>query len=193
MESMESVESIESVDFKRFARLSAVNGSLVAAALGMYVVFLNTVFPLLDLSLLLGLETGIVFSLQSLLGMPVIQQGRILLYTLPSGSPLSIELISECAGVVEMLIFVIMLAVFRGAGRQAKIKGILIFLPVIFAVNILRLAMLYPLAAIGGIESMIGMHYLTWRYGQLAVLLLLFGLWYLAFASRGLKLLLKKG
>ncbi len=186
------MESIESVDFRRLARLSVMNGFLVVVALGLYVVFLNTFFPLFDLSLLLGLEAWIVFSLQSLMGMPVLLHGSILYYTLPSGFPFTIELITECAGVVEMLIFVIMIGVFRGIGMGAKLKGLVVFLPVIFAVNLFRIATLYPLALSIGVESMMTVHSISWQYGQLAVLLLLFGVWYMAFAGSGLKLLLSK-
>jgi exosortase/archaeosortase family protein len=174
---------MDPVDVKRFSWLVVVNGAIVVLALGLYVVFLNTLFPMLDLSILLRIEAAIVAGVQRLLGVPVAVSDLTLRYTPPAGDAFNVELIPECAGVVEMLIFVIMLLVFRGVGWEAKMKGILIFLPVVFVENIARLAVLYPLAVWLGTSSMWSVHSLIWRYGQLLFLLGLFGIWYFRFAA----------
>jgi exosortase/archaeosortase family protein len=185
--------TMDSIDVKRFSWLVVVNGAVVVLALGLYVVFLNNVFPLLDLSGLLRIEAGIVAGVQRLFMIPVSVQDLTLNYFPPSGNNFSIELIPECAGVVEMLIFVIMILVFRGVGREAKIRGILIFLPVIFFENIARLAVLYPMSQWFGVDTMWSLHSFIWHYGQLLILLGLFGIWYLKFASQEISGHLTKG
>jgi len=119
--------------------------------------------------------------------MPVVVEGSTLYYAPPSDQAFYVELIPECAGVVEILIFVIMLTVFRGVGREAKIKGALIFVPVIFVENIARLAVLYPMSVWLGVDAMWSVHSIIWQYGQFAILLLLFGIWYLTLASPGIR------
>ena len=167
------------VDIKRFAFLSAVNGSIVVISLALYLLFLDVVFPYIDFSLLLRGEALIVFGLQKLSGIPVTLDGTTFHYSMVSEKDFYIELIPECLGVAEILLFLIMLAIFRGVGRDAKIRGAVIFVPVIFIENILRLATLYPMAVWLGVDMMWSVHFVIWYYGQFAFLMLLFALWYL--------------
>ena len=175
---------MERLDVRRFVTLSVMNGMIVIMALVLYLVFLNVIFPKLDFTALLWLDSNLVYSIQRLLGIPVELYGTTFNYTMSNGGRFFIELVPECLAVAEMVLFVMMLAVFRGVGRQAKIRGMLIFLPVIFIENIVRLVTLYPLAEILGIHAMWDFHFVWWVFGQFAFLMFLFGAWYLLFARR---------
>jgi len=174
-----------SLDIKRFASLSAQNSLIVLAALAIYALFLNTVYPMLDLSFLANLNANLVYSLQRLFGVPVELDGTTLFYTTGEGS-FYIEIIPECTAVIETLMFIILLAVFRGAGRNAKIRGVIIFVPVIFIENIIRLSTLYAIASYFGIDFMFAVHYHIWLWGQLLFVLALFSIWYMVFARHEL-------
>ena len=49
----------------------------------------------------------------------------------------------------------------------------------LFAENLIRLIMLYPIAIWMGEDSMWIAHYYFWKYGHLAIILTLFGLWFM--------------
>lgn len=177
---------MEDIDMKKFLKVSMGNGLIIIISLFLYLIFLNTIFYLIDFSILLHFEAALILGVQQMLGYPVTLIGTTFYYTPGSVEFLSIELIPECLGVVEMLLFVIMVMVFRGVKNEARIKGIVIFLPIIFIGNIMRLVTLYPLAVMMGVDDMWILHSFVWQYGQLAFLLILFGTWYLTIASPGL-------
>jgi len=177
------MEGFETVDTKRFTILTITNSGIIALAIALYTAFLVFIFPLIDFTVLIRAEAFIIFSIQKLFSVPVTIQDSSLIYSAPFTQGLKIIIIPECLGIAEIVLFLFILAAFRGASNIAKIKGALLFAPVIFAENIIRILLLYPTGVLFGLDTMWDIHYLIWHYGQFALLMIFFAMWYVMFAK----------
>ncbi len=125
-------------------------------------------------------ETDIVYGVQKLLGFPVEITNNIDLNYYSSSfrnGCLSVEISTACVGMHEIVFLSALITGFRGVSRKIKFKWLLILCPVLFVENLIRIIILYPLALQIGEDAMWYSHYIFWKYGHLAIILLIFVLW----------------
>lgn len=122
----------------------------------------------------------ITYFFQNRLGIPVIIDNLSLIYK----NGLNIVMAPGCVGIEQLIFFFFMLSFFIGIDFKTKIKGFLIFAPIIIIANFLRLFMIYPLSLIYSIETTIDIHWFIFTYGQGFFLLLLAVIWYFVFVAR---------
>ena len=128
------------------------------------------------------IETEIVCRIQRALGFPVEIKNNIDLYYYSSAfghGELGMEISTACTGMYEIVFLSALIIGSRGAKIKTKIKWICIFAVFLFIENLVRLITLYPIALWIGEENMWIAHYYFWKYGHLAIILTLFGLWFM--------------
>jgi len=116
----------------------------------------------------------IIYFFQNKTGVEVIIDKVSLIYN----NGLNIEIAPGCVGIEQLIFFFFMLSFFVGTDFKSKIKGFLIFAPIIIIANFLRLFMIYPLSMIYSIETTWNVHWFIFTYGQGFFLLLLAVIWY---------------
>jgi len=165
-----------------FLAFTALNTVILFAGLSLYWVLWGWMATSADLVLLQSGIASIVFSIQNAFGVPItMTSGTSFFYALPEPG-FGVEIIPLCIGLGEMLFFSFLLLFFRGVHWRCKVKGLAIFLPVVFAINIFRLLLLYPLAQAYGVEAMWDIHWHIWKWGMFAVIMALFTVWYMFIA-----------
>jgi len=128
------------------------------------------------------IEAKIVYMIQKALGFPVEIKNSIELYYYSSAfkhEKLGMEISTACTGMYEIVFLSALIIGSRGAKIKTKIKWICIFAVFLFTENLVRLITLYPIALWVGEDNMWIMHYYFWKYGHLAIILMLFGLWFM--------------
>ncbi|MBN2517620.1 MAG: exosortase/archaeosortase family protein [Candidatus Altiarchaeota archaeon] len=126
-------------------------------------------------------EANIVMNLQRLFGTDVYAANSLLYYP-KIGLTLYVGPI--CTAVREMAILTMLIMFFPGASRRARELGILMFVPLIFFENILRIAILHPLAEAYGVGGMFQIHDVFWVHGQILFLTGLILIWFYFFIFR---------
>lgn len=127
-------------------------------------------------------EARIVYMIQKALGFPVeIKNGIELYYYSPNfrHGCLGIGISTVCTGIHEIVFLSALIMGSRGAELKTKFKWICIFAIFLFVENLVRLITLYPIALWVGEDNMWVSHYYFWKYGHLAIILMLFGLWFI--------------
>ena len=127
-------------------------------------------------------EARIVYMVQKALGFPVEIKNNIDMYYYSSAfrrGELGMEISTACTGMYEIVFLSALIIGSRGAKIKTKIKWICIFAVFLFIENLVRLITLYPIALWIGEENMWIAHYYFWKYGHLAIILTLFGLWFM--------------
>ncbi len=175
------------IERKRFLRFSLINSVIILAGLIVYLFLWNWIAIHVDLTALQQFETATVYTLQSSFGVPVEMRDSITLHYMSPAPGFNVEIIALCTGIGEILFFIFLIMLFRGVSWQAKAKGLGIFIPIIFIMNLLRLILIYPLALWVGIEAMWGIHWFLWKYGTFIILMLFFSAWYLLLARKDLQ------
>jgi exosortase/archaeosortase family protein len=120
--------------------------------------------------------------IQKALGFPVEIKNSIDLYYYSSAfrdGKLGMEISTACTGLHEIVFLSALMIGSRGAKLKIKFKWICIFAVFLFAENLVRLIMLYPIALWVGEYNMWVSHYYFWKYGHLAIILTLFVSWVL--------------
>ncbi len=170
----------------RAIRYAALNSAIIFIGLIFYIFLLNFIVIHADLSWLQGAEAYSVFSLQSGIGIEASFNSTEM--TISYASPaFSMQVIALCTGIGELLFFTFLVLLFRGPKWATKAKGLAIFLPLIFVINLARLLLVYPLAAWLGVQAMWDVHWFIWKYGMFVVLMALFTIWYLVLARKDLQ------
>lgn len=172
---------------KRFLRFSLMNSVIIFAGLIVYIFLWNWIAIHVDLTPLQQFETGAVYTVQSSFGVPVEMSGSTTLHYMSPERGFYVEIIPLCTGIGEILFFMFLILLFMGVDWRTKAKGLGIFVPIIFIMNLLRLIFIHPLALWVGIEAMWGIHWFFWKYGTFAILMLFFSAWYLLFARKSLQ------
>ena len=161
-----------------FYKYAFVNMAVLFVGLLFYWFIWGWTVANIDLGFFQSVTTSLIYIIQSSIGWPVqLSLPNILYYSLPSPG-FGVEIITLCIGFGEMLFFTFLIALFRGATIRSKIKGLIIFLPTIFAINLLRLLMLYPMAEWLGINGMWDLHWHIWKWGMFVLIMVLFVLWF---------------
>jgi len=164
-------------------RYAALNMLIIFIGLVFYVFLLNFIVIHVDLTWLQGAEAYSVFALQTAAGINATFNSTEI--SIAYASPqFSMQVIALCTGISELLFFAFLVLLIRGVGIRTKLKGLAVFLPVIFVINIIRLLAIHPLASWFGVQAMWDVHWLIWKYGMFVVLMALFAIWYLAFAKK---------
>lgn len=172
---------------KRFLRFSLINSIIILAGLVVYIFLWNWIAIHVDLTGLQQFEAGAIYTVQSSFGVPVEMKDSITLHYMLPVQGFDVEIIALCTGIGEILFFAFLVLLFRGVGWRAKAKGLGIFIPIIFIMNLLRLIFIYPLALWVGIEAMWNIHWFFWKYGTFIIIMLFFSAWYLLFARKDLQ------
>ncbi|MBU4189994.1 MAG: exosortase/archaeosortase family protein [Candidatus Thermoplasmatota archaeon] len=175
-------EKIHTFESKSIYLTFAINITSIAAVLGIFV----TIYVLLtpspnSLYPIQVFEARIVYIIQKALGFPVEIKNNIDLYYYSSAfkrGELGMEISTACTGMYEIVFLSALMIGSRGANLKTKFKWICIFAVFLFAENLVRLIMLYPIALWIGEDGMWVSHYYFWKYGHLTIILILFGLWF---------------
>ncbi len=172
-------------------RYAALNMLIIFIGLILYTFLLDFLVVRADFSWLQSGEAYTVFSIQKNLGIEASFNSTevSISYTSPA---FTMRIIALCTGISELLFFAFLVLLFRGPRWKTKLKGLAVFLPAIFLINIARLLLIYPLALWLGVDAMWGVHWLIWKYGMFLVLMGLFTVWYLLWAKEDLQAMLKK-
>jgi len=172
-------------------RYAALNMLIIFIGLVFYVFLLNFIVIHADLTWLQRAEAQAVFGLQTAAGINATFNSTEI--SIAYASPqFSMQVIALCTGISELLFFAFLVLLFRGISIRTKLKGLAIFLPIIFIINIVRLLAIYPLALWLGVQAMWDIHWLIWKYGMFVMLMALFAIWYLVLARRELQTRLQK-
>jgi len=180
------------IERKHFIMFSFINSIIIFAGLVAYIFIWNWIVIHVDLTALQQFEAGAVYTVQSLFGVPVEMTNPTILHYAAPAQGFDVEIIALCTGIGEILFFIFLVMLFRGVEWHAKLKGLGVFIPVIFIMNLLRLVLIYPLALWFGIEAMWGIHWFFWKYGTFIILMIFFSLWYLLIAKKDLQSRLQK-
>lgn len=172
-------------------KYALANTIIIFIGLVFYTFLINYIVIHVDLAWLQNAEALAVFSAQSWIGINASfnQTLTAISYANPA---FEMQIIALCTGISELVFFTFLVLLFRGPSWRTKGKGLAIFLPVIFIINIIRLLMIYPLALWFGVQAMWDIHWFIWKYGMLAVLLALFSAWYLLFAEKEMRTSMKR-
>jgi len=171
-------------------KYSLTNAIIIFIGLVFYVLLLDFIIIHADLTWLQRAEAYSVFALQS--GMGVNATFNSTEISINYASPqFSMEVIALCTGISELLFFTFLVLLFRGPKWRTKAKGLAIFLPIIFIINIIRLLLIYPIAIQFGVQAMWDIHWFVWKYGMFVMLMALFTLWYLIWARKDLEKAMK--
>lgn len=167
-------------------RYVALNMLIIFIGLILYTFLLNFIVIHVDLSWLQNAEAYSVFSLQSSIGIDAAFNAteNTITYAVPA---FSMQIIALCTGISEMVFFAFLVLLLRGPKWKTKLRGLAVFLPAIFLINIARLLLIYPLALWLGVDAMWGVHWLVWKYGMFIILMALFAVWYLVLARKELQ------
>jgi len=106
--------------------------------------------------------------------------------SLISAPGVSISVIEECTGTYEMIIFAGAVLAFP-ARRLRKIWGILFGVPVLFAINIIRMWLLALVQAHGSHQLFEFMHVYFWQATLILMILGVFILWIKLFVYRNVQ------
>jgi len=168
-------------------RQCALNSIMVFAGLVLYLLLLDFIVIHIDLTWLQVWEASAVSWLQNSAGIEnTLNLADIsIAYASPA---FSMQIIALCTGISELLFFAFLAMLMRGPKMGSRLKGLAIFLPAIFIINIIRLLMLHPLAAWLGVQAMWEVHWFIWKYGMFIVLMALFAAWFMAFARKGMQI-----
>jgi len=163
-------------------KYSLTNAAIIFVGLVFYTFLLNFIVIHADLTWLQAGEAWSVYAIQSSLGVNATYNSTevSIAYAAP---PFSMQVIALCTGISELLFFAFLVLLFRGPSRGTKLKGLAVFLPAIFIINMVRLLAIHPLAMWLGVQAMWDVHWFVWKYGMFMVLMALFTLWYWFFAK----------
>jgi exosortase/archaeosortase family protein len=161
----------------------AINAVVVFAGLLVYLLLINFIVANADLSWLQRAEAYAVYSIQNASGIAA-SYNETTISVAYSSPAFSMDIIALCTGIAEMLFFAFLVLLVRGPRMRERLKGLALFLPLIFLINIGRLLLLHPMAAWLGVAAMWDVHWLVWKYGMFCVLMALFAVWYLALVGR---------
>jgi len=139
--------------------------------------YTDTVFPVQIF------ETNLVVAVQSFFAVDVYAEGSVLFYPY---SRLSLYVGPICVGLREMALFSIVVLSLSMVSLKTRLRGLAIFLPLIFLENFLRLLVIFPIYQSAGFEGMVNLHDLLWQYGQIIFLVLLLFIWFHFFAKKEL-------
>jgi exosortase/archaeosortase family protein len=123
-------------------------------------------------------EAALVTGLQNAFGVPAMAHRDLVCY--PDGGCIFIG--AACTAIRELAIFSIIVVGVFGIPWVKKAKGLMVFLPIIFVENIVRISILYPLAG-GSAESIEQLHEAFLYYGQAIFLAAVLLLWFWFFAK----------
>ncbi|RLI96651.1 MAG: hypothetical protein DRO99_04120 [Candidatus Aenigmatarchaeota archaeon] len=168
----------------RFLRFGLVNFFVMFSGLLVYWVLWGWMVANIDLTWLQNAMAYWVYVLQAPMGIDVVAVGNTLQYSSPA---FGVELITLCLGIGEMMFFAFIVMLFRGVRLGTKLRGLALFLPMIFVVNIARLLILYPMATIMGTDAMWDVHWHIWKWGMFVVLILFFLMWYALMARKDIE------
>ncbi len=173
----------EKVNPKQLFGFTLINCLIILAGVTAYFLLSGLIYAT-NLGWLEEAEAGSVYFLQKSFGIPVnLTTPTKLTYSVPPDT-FDVSIVSACIGLGEILFLCILILVFRGVDLRVKLKGVLIFAPIMFIVNFIRLLSLYHLAVSIGVDAMWNIHYVFWKYGQFFIILFLFSLWYLLMARK---------
>jgi archaeosortase B (VPXXXP-CTERM-specific) len=96
--------------------------------------------------------------------------------SLITGDKIALQVIEECTGVYEMIIFAAAVLAFP-AGWRKKGLGIFLGLPLLYAINILRMMLLAYVQAHGSPDLFDFMHIYFWQATLILMILGVFILW----------------
>ena len=168
-----------------YAKNYAINAVVIFVGLLFYLLLFNFIIASADLTWLQRAEAVAVSSVQNYIGINSTYNSSDISITY--GDPqFSVMIIALCTGVGEILFFAFLVLLIRGPKPRTKLKGLVIFLPLIFIINFIRLLAVQPLAAWLGVGAMWDVNWLIWKYGMFAVLMALFAAWVLVFARKDL-------
>jgi len=169
--------------FSSTLKYSAANAAIIFVGLVFYTLLLNVIVIHADLTWLQRGEAYSVFALQTAAGINATFNSTEI--SIAYASPqFSMQVIALCTGISELLFFAFLVLLIRDVRIRTKLKGLAVFLPIIFIINIVRLLLIYPIALQFGVQAMWDVHWFIWKYGMFVVLMALFAVWYLAFAKK---------
>lgn len=93
-----------------------------------------------------------------------------------SGSGIALQVIEECTGAFEMIIFAAVVCAFP-TGWKKKMLGLAFGLPLLYAINILRMMLLAYVQAHGSPQLFNFMHVYFWQATLILMILGVFVLW----------------
>ena len=165
---------------------AALNSAVIFIGLVFYTFLLNWMVIHIDWTWLQQAEAYSVFAAQGSMGIAATYNPAevAIAYASPR---FSMQIIALCTGISELLFFAFLVLLFMGPRWKTKAKGLAIFLPVIFVINLLRLLLIYPMALWLGVQGMWDVHWFIWKYGMFAALMALFTLWYWLWARKDLQ------
>ncbi len=158
--------------------ISFVNVVIFTVIICAYLLLVNTFSGYSQVKFLQQLIAGTVYHIQTTLGMNVMLQDTFLVY--PGVFRLNITLL--CTGINEILMFSMILLGFIGVSLKTKIKGYIVFFPVIIMENIARISLIRPLASWLGTDTALVFHDLSFKYGQMMFIIVLVFFWFKYFA-----------
>ncbi len=140
-----------------------------------FLIVLTTTFPLLSekfnpqLTWLMAATADITGFFIKALGLSVQTSGRIV--TLPN---FSVEIVGECTGLYEMLIFLAAIIAYP-SGWKKKLIGAGLGIPVLYAINIIRMVFI----TIVGNWSPQAFEFMHMYFWQVAMILIILSVWIL--------------
>ena len=152
-----------------------VNAALFSIALGIYSLIIRLLYSSLFTGFFLLLqegETASIAGVQSLLGVEVVRNGATLAY-----DEFSVVVSADCIGLRPALFALVLLFSFYQVGLKERAWGLWI-IPIMLALNMLRVSLLYPLFLSAGYEKTIAFHNFMFTYGNGMSVLILFVIWY---------------
>jgi len=164
---------------------ASLNMLIIFAGLVFYTFLFNFIVIHVDLTWLQRGEAYAVYALQNAAGINAAYNPTDI--TISYAAPaFGMEIIALCTGIGELLFFAFLVLLFQGPSWKTKGRGLALFLPIIFIINIIRLLAIYPLALWLGVDAMWGIHWFIWKYGMFIVLMALFTVWYWFLARKEL-------
>lgn len=125
----------------------------------------------------------LIYYIQSFFGVNLTLDNFTLVYS----TGLTVEITPLCVGIEQIIFFFFLLSLFVGIEFKSKLKYFLIFAPIIFLTNFLRLFFMYSLSSISSIETMWKIHNFLYLYGHAFFCFFLVVIWYFFLSHKKLK------